>query len=161
MQTELIDAERPGAINRAAGLLRQGYLIAYPTDTLYGVGANPFKERAINRLYRAKDRSLEKGIPILLACSALKRQYRERLQEYNPEVIFVYLKGDYELILRRMQNRKNHYMNGSMLQSQFDDLEEPAEAIEINIDQDLDSIIDLILKNLDLNEYRSKHGRES
>lgn len=101
------------------------------------------------------------GKPILLACSALKKEYRDRLRRDNPEVIFVYLKGDYELILKRLQNRKHHYMNGGMLQSQFDDLEEPADAIEINIDQEVDAIVGQILQNLDFEKDRSNHGTES
>lgn len=67
MQTKLIPAERPGAIEEAAALLQQGQLVAFPTDTLYGVGADAFNPAAIARLYRAKRRPAEKGIPILLA----------------------------------------------------------------------------------------------
>jgi 6-phosphogluconate dehydrogenase len=87
---------------------------------------------------------------ILLACSALKQKYRDQLREHNPEVIFVYLNGGYELVFDRLQIRKNHYMMEGMLQSQYDDLEEPINAIEIDIHQNLDSIVEQILQNLDL-----------
>jgi gluconokinase len=101
------------------------------------------------------------GNSILLACSALKRKYRDQLCNNNHEVIFVYLKGNYDLIFSRIKDRSNHYMDGGMLQSQFKDLEEPNEAIVVSIDQDLDSIVDQILQNLGLDKYRSENGTES
>jgi gluconokinase len=113
------------------------------------------------RLHDLIAHHLNDGISILVACSALKKEYRDRLREDISEMVFVYLKGDYDLILDRLQNRRNHYMEGGMLQSQFNDLEEPAEAIVINIDQGVDSIVDQILQNLDLDKDRSKYETES
>ena len=98
---------------------------------------------------------------MVLACSALKQDYRLQLRQDMHEVIFVYLKGDYDLIFNRMQVRKNHYMTEGMLQSQFDDLEEPAEAITIDIDQELKSIVDQVIQNLDLDKDGSEYGSES
>jgi len=63
---------------------------------------------------------------LVLACSALKRAYRDRLQAHSPETRFVYLRGDFETIWSRHASRTDHYFNGrSMLESQFDLLEEP------------------------------------
>lgn len=56
-------------VERAAAHLRAGRLVVFPTDTLYGVGADAFNENAIGALYQAKGRSFDKGIPILLADS--------------------------------------------------------------------------------------------
>ncbi|MDX1665541.1 MAG: L-threonylcarbamoyladenylate synthase [Candidatus Promineifilaceae bacterium] len=67
MKTVYLHADEPGAIARAAMLLGEAQLVVFPTDTLYGVGADPFNPVAIERLYEAKGRSLDKGIPILLA----------------------------------------------------------------------------------------------
>lgn len=67
MQTTLLDANQVGSIEEAARLLKSGHLIAFPTDTLYGVGADILNPKAIQRLYMAKRRPLEKGIPILLS----------------------------------------------------------------------------------------------
>lgn len=67
METKLLNANLPGAIEKAADLLKQGHVIAFPTDTLYGVGVDPFNSAAIEQLYQVKDRPAEKGIPILLA----------------------------------------------------------------------------------------------
>lgn len=67
MQTELLRADEPGAVEQAADLLIRGHLVAFPTDTLYGVGAILSDSAAIQRLYQVKGRPLNKGIPILLA----------------------------------------------------------------------------------------------
>ncbi|WP_273205307.1 gluconokinase [Marinobacter subterrani] len=63
---------------------------------------------------------------LVLACSALKRAYRERLRAGDPSLQFVYLKGDMETIWSRHCSREDHYFNGrAMLESQFLTLEEP------------------------------------
>jgi gluconokinase len=65
------------------------------------------------------------GRHCIVACSALKRAYRERLANGHDDVRFVYLRGAYETIAARMAGRSGHYMPLSLLQSQFDALEEP------------------------------------
>jgi L-threonylcarbamoyladenylate synthase len=55
------------AIEEAAALLSRGRLVVFPTDTVYGIGVNPFDQRAIEQLYAVKERPLDKGIPVLLA----------------------------------------------------------------------------------------------
>ena len=67
MVTQLLDAQNPQAIGEMAVYLQQGHLVILPTDTVYGVGADAFNATAIARLYEAKQRPSEKGIPILLA----------------------------------------------------------------------------------------------
>ncbi len=69
-------------------------------------------------------RSLEAGENAVLACSALKRAYRERLR-VSDEVKFVFLHGDYALIEKQLRQRRGHFMNPELLRSQFVDLEEP------------------------------------
>ena len=64
--------------------------------------------------------------PLVVACSALKRAYRERLSGGSDDVRFVYLQGDYETIAGRLAGRSGHYMPPSLLRSQFDTLEEPS-----------------------------------
>ncbi|RMG55694.1 MAG: gluconokinase [Bacteroidetes bacterium] len=72
---------------------------------------------------------LESDQNAVFACSALKQSYREVLQREDKRVRFVYLKGKPEDIAPRMAKRKNHFMPAGLLQSQFDALEEPAEAV--------------------------------
>ena len=61
----------------------------------------------------------------VVACSALKRAYRERIAAGRDDVRFVYLQGTYDLVSRRMASREGHYMPLALLRSQYDTLEEP------------------------------------
>ncbi len=68
----------------------------------------------------------------VVACSALKRVYRDRIREQAGDVCFVFLDGDFELIQKRMQQRVGHYMQPGLLDSQFQTLEKP-EADETDV----------------------------
>ena len=92
--------------------------------------------------------SLTRNRPGVLACSTLKDRYRRQLMEGNLGVQLVYLKGSYELIWSRMEVRKDHYMKPHMLQSQFDALEEPANALTINISRSVDEIVQEIISKM-------------
>lgn len=89
--------------------------------------------------------SLKADQPGVLACSALKDRYRRQLMDGNQGVQVVYLKGSYELIWSRMEKRTDHYMKPHMLKSQFDALEEPANALTIDIAMSLDEIVQEII----------------
>lgn len=69
---------------------------------------------------------------VILACSALKQKYRDQLL-IDRQVKLVYLRGSFELILSRLQQRGSHYMKAEMLRSQFEALEEPQNAIMVDI----------------------------
>jgi len=62
---------------------------------------------------------------VVIACSALKRSYRDIIVGDRPDVRLIYLKGSIELISRRIAARHEHFMPRELLQSQFDTLEEP------------------------------------
>jgi len=66
MQTLILSASQENAIAKALEVLRAGGLVAFPTDTVYGVGALAFDEVAVESIYNAKDRPAEKAIPILI-----------------------------------------------------------------------------------------------
>ncbi|MGC1375485.1 MAG: gluconokinase [Anaerolineales bacterium] len=87
---------------------------------------------ALARLIRDLSGGGRSGV---LACSALKQSYRETLQQNTPNVQFVYLKGSYDLILKRLQARKGHYMRPELLKSQFETLEEPGQALVVDVAQ--------------------------
>ena len=93
---------------------------------------------------------LSQDRPAVVTCSALKKDYRCLLAEGNPGLVFVYLKGDYGLIWRRLSARKDHYMKASMLRSQFDNLEEPptGKALSVEITRPPDEIVDIIMEYL-------------
>lgn len=92
--------------------------------------------------------SLQKGESGVLACSALKQRYRDKLRVDDKQVKFVYLKGSYELIKTRMLARPGHYMKPGMLDSQFAALEEPVDAVIVEIEQIPDEIVEKIITRI-------------
>jgi gluconokinase len=72
------------------------------------------------------DQTRRAGRHGVVACSALKRRYRDVLIGARPDVRLVYLKGDEALIARRIAARHGHFMPAALLHSQFEALEEPA-----------------------------------
>ena len=89
-----------------------------------------------------------RGESVLLACSALKQAYRDRLAKGTAAIRWIYLKGRFELIRDRLESRKGHYMKAGLLESQFAALEEPEDALGIDVDDSPDSIADSILRGL-------------
>ena len=89
--------------------------------------------------------NLKADKPGVLACSALKERYRQQLIDGNDDVQIVYLKGSYDLIWSRMQKRTAHYMKPHMLKSQFETLEEPTNALTIDISISVDDIVQKII----------------
>jgi gluconokinase len=88
----------------------------------------------------------------VLACSALKQKYREMLTGDSREVRLVYLKGARDLIERRLNARHGHFFDPALLQSQIDELEEPADALVIVIDERPELLADAIVSGLKLAE---------
>jgi gluconokinase len=84
----------------------------------------------------------------VLACSALKRAYRDKLGVGSPGIVLVYLKGTFELMLERLRHRTGHFMKDSMLASQFAALEEPTDAIVVDAAQSPEEIVRAILSAL-------------
>jgi gluconokinase len=97
----------------------------------------------LDRLAQLIDDCLAHDQPAIIACSALKHRYRRQLRRADPRVRFVYLKGQYDTILQRMQQRPDHFMKPEMLRSQFDALEPPTgdEAITVSIEEDVATIV--------------------
>jgi gluconokinase len=86
---------------------------------------------------------------VALACSALKRNYRQELA-VGSEVRFVYLKGSADLIADRLRARQGHFAGKEILASQFADLEEPQEAVTVEIASTPEQIVAEIRKKLGL-----------
>jgi gluconokinase len=80
--------------------------------------------------------------PVVLACSALRQRYRDTLGEALPGLRVVHLSGSSALIAERLAARRHRYMPASLLQSQFDALEAPANAIVIDVTGSVDEIAD-------------------
>jgi gluconokinase len=85
---------------------------------------------------------------VVLACSALKQRYRDVLAQGRPGVRFVYLKGEEALLRARLERRRGHYMPASLLASQIAALEEPTDAITVDVGGSPEAIALAILAKL-------------
>jgi gluconokinase len=98
----------------------------------------------LDRIGRALADRADHPKGLIVACSALKRVYRDRLRRAaGPQLRFLYLKGDEVLMCARVAGRKGHYMPASLVQSQFDALEEPRgepDVATLPADVDLDKV---------------------
>ena len=88
----------------------------------------------------------------ILACSALKSSYRQTLAGGLAAVRFVHLTGSKQLLQQRMTDRKDHFMPEELLESQLKTLQEPADALVMNIDQPVALIAKSIAQALDIQD---------
>ena len=91
------------------------------------------------------------GTSVIIACSALKRAYRDVLVHGRRDVRIVFLSGSQPLVASRLASRKGHFMPPDLLASQFRTLEPPGSdehPITISIEATVDSIVDTIIQHL-------------
>jgi len=92
------------------------------------------------------------GRDAVVACSALKKAYRDILGGGRDDVVFVHLEGSMDLIASRMAKRQHEYMPATLLQSQFDTLEPPDEKAEnvitVDITPEPETIVEIVLDRL-------------
>ena len=92
--------------------------------------------------------TLKKQDDAVLGCSALKETYRQRLTAGLRDYRIAYLKGSFELLSRRAAGRKHRFMPASLLKSQFETLEPPRGAIEVDVAQPVEACVQQILRAL-------------
>jgi gluconokinase len=100
---------------------------------------------ALANLIKELDKEKQSAV---IACSALKQAYRDRLAEQSSHIQFVYLRGSYDLIRHRLEERQEHYFKADLLKSQFEILEEPGQAIMIDVAQTPGMIVEQIKQAL-------------
>lgn len=88
------------------------------------------------------------GADAVIACSALRREFRDTLAAALDDVRFVYLKADAELVRERVARRDDHFMPASLVDSQFATLEEPDDAVTIDASQTPEAIVREIARQL-------------
>ncbi|SEN35961.1 gluconate kinase, SKI family [Loktanella fryxellensis] len=87
----------------------------------------------------------------VIACSALKRSYRDRIRRHAPDAIFVHLAGDRAVLKARVGNRPGHFMPASLLDSQLDTLEQLAHdeaGFIVDLDQTPEAIVEQAIAHL-------------
>jgi gluconokinase len=107
------------------------------------------REPWLVRLRAAISSWIGEGKNVVLACSALKRFYRQQL-DVGPQVRFVYLKGSSQLISERLRARAGHFAGEAILAGQFADLEEPKDAVTVEIGAAPEQIVSQIRERLGL-----------
>jgi gluconokinase len=100
------------------------------------------------RLKTLIDEKMSNKSNAIIACSALKESYREFLQGDNRSIVWIYLKGDRDLLYKRLQQRQNHFMKADLLASQLEVFEEPSNAFIVSIEQTPQAIVGQILDRL-------------
>ena len=98
-------------------------------------------------------KSLQSDENMILACSALKRDYRRRLGIDQRSVVSVYLKGSAELLQQRVAARTHRYMDKGLLESQLNTLEEPRHGLVVSIANRPEEIVDEIERQLALGAW--------
>lgn len=101
----------------------------------------------LNRLNELAKENIQKGAVIV--CSALKESYREVLSSaIESRVTWIFLKGSFKLISDRLHQRKGHFMPSKLLQSQFNTLQVPDNALTINVAPKPEIIVEEILARI-------------
>lgn len=102
----------------------------------------------LNSLADLISKAIASGEDMVLACSALKKSYRRILGIDQKQVHSVYLKGSFDLLLKRVNNRAHQYMNRSLLTSQIETMEEPESGLVVDISPDPGQITASIISQL-------------
>ncbi len=90
--------------------------------------------------------TIDAGQSAVFTCSALKEKYRAVLAgDAKHPVTIVFLNGDYETILARVSRRKGHFMKADLVRSQFEALEHPKDALELDIRESPEALLEKIL----------------
>ncbi len=95
----------------------------------------------LDRLRAVIDRMMAREEPAVMAASVLKQAYRTRLGVVRDAVQLVYLRGSQAVVQRRLAQRKGHFMPPALLASQFEALEEPSNALILDIRESPASLV--------------------
>jgi L-threonylcarbamoyladenylate synthase len=104
MHTLILRADSAEAIQRALEILHAGRLVAFPTDTVYGVGALAFDGRAVESIYTAKDRPVQKAIPVLLGEADDLKNIASRVPEMARRLAARFWPGPLTLVVPKKPN---------------------------------------------------------
>ena len=91
---------------------------------------------------------LQSNRDCVLACSALKQNYRSILEDTDRNTVFIMLEISEETARRRLLSRANHFMPETLIDSQFDSLERPTDALVVDAEAPVNSILDVILRKI-------------
>ena len=105
----------------------------------------------LEKIHAELVRLSQSGTNILLACSALKQSYRDLLSA-SLDMRIVYLRGTYEVMRRHIESRHGHFAGEAILAGQFADLEEPKNALVLDVSNSSEQLVTEMIANLHLAE---------
>jgi len=100
----------------------------------------------LERMHSELRRQIDEGHSVVLACSALKDSYRQKLRDHLPEVRFVFLDVDQSTLLERLQKRQAHFFPKELLDSQLATLQRPHGAFVVDANRPIDEVVDSIVE---------------
>ena len=104
----------------------------------------------LDELLKLIDGLAASGQDAVIACSALREAYRQHLQQNDAGVVFVFLKGNNQLIGFRLAERADHFMKDDLLESQFRTLEEPVDAAVVDVTPEPAAVVKAVKQALGL-----------
>lgn len=107
----IMPADHPACIEQAAFLLRQGQLVCYPTDTVYGIGAVASNDDAIRRLYAVKGRSPDNPLPLLISEAADAGRYAQVTPSARA-LISRFWPGPLTIVMRKTEGLRSRALAG-------------------------------------------------
>ena len=102
MKTEVLLATAPHSITSALEVLLSGGLVAFPTDTVYGLGALAFHAKAVESIYTAKERPVEKAIPVLLGDTEDLARVAEQIPMFAARLIACFWPGPLTILVPKI-----------------------------------------------------------
>ncbi len=102
-------------IDKIVKEIKQGNLVIIPTDTVYGISVDMTNEKAIKKVYEAKNRDKSKPLILLVSSVDMLRKYTEKLNQLEEEIIKKYLPGKLTLLLHKNNKVSDEITSGSNL----------------------------------------------
>ncbi|MFP6901776.1 MAG: gluconokinase [Opitutales bacterium] len=133
----------------------------HPPENLAKMGSGMPLEDAdrIDWMVAIRAAMMQERQSAIVACSALKRKHREFLSDISKKVQFIHLRGDHDLLKRRIESRTGHFFDPKLLDSQLTSLEEPSPeegAIVIEVDRTVENIVATIHARLETSEQSKR-----
>ena len=101
MNTELLAADKPADLNRAAALLQQGALVAVPTETVYGLAANAADPTAVAKIFQAKGRPADHPLIVHIPDLAMLEQFAIKIPATAYQLAAAFWPGPLTLLLHK------------------------------------------------------------
>jgi L-threonylcarbamoyladenylate synthase len=98
-ETEILSLQDPASLDKAVQLVQSGELVAFPTDTVYGLACSPFNPSSLEQIYQVKQRPEEKAIPVLVANLKQVAQVVERIPPQAEGIMVKFWPGALTLVL--------------------------------------------------------------